>query len=231
MLYRHFVTTFRLVTMPQTSYSVIVVKLSCSSSFTNQELCLTQSDGCSVMTLCTYHVVPSFIFSYPFTMKRLPIAVVALACAFTSCKKDSEDVKPVSKADLLTAKNWRASASIYTFTSGTSTQTIDFYNGIDPTFGPYTPACTKDDFLKFNTDKSAVFDEGPTRCSASDPQSSKSAWDFNSNESKLLLLETSSSTSSELYDIVELSATALIIKQTKVDNNTTRTNTYTFTAF
>ncbi|MCB2409304.1 hypothetical protein [Hymenobacter lucidus] len=164
-------------------------------------------------------------------MKRLPIAILALACAFTSCKKDNEDVKPQSKSDLLTAKSWRASAAVYTITSGTATNSIDLYNGVDPNKNPYTPACTKDDFLKFNTDKSAVFDEGATRCSPSDPQSSKGAWDFTSNESKLLLSETSTSSSGELYDIVELSATTLKIKQTETDNNVTETYLVTYTAF
>lgn len=156
-------------------------------------------------------------------MKRFTRTVFILlavsSAAFTSCKKDDEDPKPKTKAEMLTAKNWRISAA--SFTVGATTQ--DAFASL--------PACSKDDFTKFNADKTLLSDEGTTRCNSSDPQTVSGAWDLTSNDSKLLLQETPNSSSAELYDILELSDSTLKIKQTETINGTTYIVNITFTSF
>ncbi|GAA4002649.1 hypothetical protein GCM10022408_12610 [Hymenobacter fastidiosus] len=153
-----------------------------------------------------------------FTLSALLLTTMASSLVFTSCKKDKEEPKPKTRTELLTARNWRISAATYTV----GPDIEDVYRSV--------PGCTKDDFTKFNTDKTTVFDEGPTRCSTSDPQSSKGAWDLTSGDNKLLIQESTTSTSGELYEIVELTESTLKIKQT--DSSTpAETIAITFTAF
>lgn len=118
---------------------------------------------------------------------------------------------PVTRTFLLTSRNWRITGA--TGTSGS--QTIDFY--------PNIPACQRDNFFRFNFNKTYIVDEGPTKCSASDPQTSTSTWDFASNETKLVL-----GPQSTTYDILQLTSTTL---QIRIVVSSTQTNTITFTAF
>lgn len=148
---------------------------------------------------------------------------VLLAGSITSCSKDDEDeVAPVvpTKTELITAKNWRISA--FTYKEGSS-QTQDFY----AQFG----SCTRDDFYKFNTDKTFKFDEGATRCSTSDPQTETSAWDINADGTILLLLEMKGSTTAELYNVVELTDSKLRISQTYTGSGVDEVRDITFTSF
>lgn len=141
---------------------------------------------------------------------------------FSSCKDDKEDVAPktATKTELLTAKKWRITA--LTYKEGNS-PVEDVYKQID--------ACSKDDFYKFNPDKTFVLDEGATRCSANDPQTSVSGWDITADGSILLLLEMKGSTSAELYNITELTDGKLRIGQTYTGNGSTEVTEVTFTAF
>lgn len=154
-----------------------------------------------------------------FTLSVLTLATAASSFVFTSCKKDDEDPKPKTRTELLTAKSWRVTAA--TASVGATTQ--DLYAS--------TPACSKDDFTKFNANKTTTFDEGATRCDPSDPQTSAGAWDLTSGDTKLLIQETTSSTSGELYEIVELSESTLKIKQSDTANGVTYTINVTFTSF
>ena len=153
------------------------------------------------------------------TLTALTLVTVASSLVFTSCKKDKDDPKPKSKTELLTAKNWRLSAA----TSVIGPITIDVYAAQD--------ACDKDDFLKFNTNKSLIFDEGLTKCDLRDPQSITGAWDLTVNDTKLKMQETSNPASAEVYDVVEISASTLKIKQTTSSGGATETQSLTFTAF
>lgn len=157
-------------------------------------------------------------------MKKLFLFALA-AAAVSACKKDSENTP--SRMDLITAKNWRVTAL-------TSTTTITPASGSSSTttrddYAQYS-ACEKDNFYKFNTNKTVVADEGPTKCDPSDPQTTTIAWDFNSDQTKLL----TGANYSE--DILELSATTLRLRETGSYTYTINTTTYsvvsttTFTA-
>ncbi|UYZ61971.1 hypothetical protein [Hymenobacter weizhouensis] len=148
-------------------------------------------------------------------MKKISLlsltAFVALS-TFTGCKKDDkEDPKPqVTKTDVITAKNWRVSADIAEFNG----RTFDLY--ADPTV--YEP-CRKDDFAKFNTDKTVKFDEGISKCDPTDPQTVTENWEFTSNETKILFNELGGS-SARVADLVELTETTLKIRYNFTERTT-----------
>lgn len=158
-------------------------------------------------------------------MKRLSTYAMALLLmgGAISCKKDDkEDPKPqVTKTDIITAKSWRVSADIAEFNG----RTFNLY--ADPTI--YEP-CRKDDFSKYNADKTVKYDEGVSMCDPSDPQIVTENWEFTSNETKIVFNELGGS-SATIADVVELTETTLKLKYTFTDSNTGgkifRTTTYT----
>ncbi len=159
-------------------------------------------------------------------MKRFSrtILVLLATCSvvFTACKKDDEDPKPKTKAELLTAKSWRVSADASTVTSGGTTVSNDDYADYE--------ACEKDNFTKFEVNKVAKFDEGTTSCSGN-PQTEIGSWDFNSDQTKLSLMSPDSAPSSTSLDIVELTETTLKLRYTIASGGDTNTKTTTYTAF
>jgi hypothetical protein len=158
-------------------------------------------------------------------MKKLSFLLLSLI-ALGACKKDGENTPSASRTDLLTAKKWRVSSLTYTAISVGKITTTDEY--------ALEQACHRDDFYKFNTDKTLVADEGATKCSASDTQTSTQNWDFNSDQTNLLVTS-SGYMSTGSKDIVELSATTLRLREvhTYISNGatTTETDDITFTAF
>ncbi|UOQ73629.1 hypothetical protein [Hymenobacter cellulosilyticus] len=162
-------------------------------------------------------------------MKRLPIAVLALACAFTGCKKDNEDTPAPaqSKTDMLTSKRWRVIADVSTETINGKTTSYD-------EFADYE-ACEKDNFTKFSPDKTLKVDEGTLKCDPSADQQSSGTWDFNSDQSKLLLASPDLGGLTVPFELVELNSTTIKLRLTQTfgtdPNKETYTETYTFSAF
>lgn len=124
------------------------------------------------------------------------LLIAAMAALTVSCKKDGETTPTPSKTDLLTAKNWRVTdlklggQSIYN--SGL----------IDP--------CDKDNLYKFNTNKTATFDEGAAKCNPSDPQTQTGSWDFTTNETKLKITDPTGDVMEG--EIVTLTSTSLVLR-------------------
>lgn len=108
-------------------------------------------------------------------MKNILFAVLAVSVAFSACKKKEDPAPAKSKTQLLCAHYWKLTAL-------TVNPPIDF-NGtqISDLYAQYEE-CSKDDILKFNEDKTYVYDEGPTKCDPSDPQTQPGTWLFNSTE-------------------------------------------------
>lgn len=161
-------------------------------------------------------------------MKKLFLFALA-AASLSACKKDSDNTP--SRTELLTSRKWRITAFTVNTTSsivgGTpSSMTIDQY--------ALQLACEKDDFYQFNTDKTMKQEEGPTQCSTSPTQTTVFNWDFNSDQSKLILTLRGSS-SPTLDDIVELSPTTMRLRETtsSTSGNSTlnRELNITFSAF
>lgn len=161
-----------------------------------------------------------------FFMKKLSLLLLA-ALALGSCKKSDTSPATPSKTDLLTAKSWRLSADKITSTVGTTSNTTDEYAS--------SPACERDNFIKFNTNKTATFDEGPTKCNTPDPQTESGTWDFNSDGTKLTLTDPSGSGLAIQEDILELTATTLRLRITSSYSTggvtATSTEETTYTAF
>jgi hypothetical protein len=119
--------------------------------------------------------------------KMLFTAFVALL-AFTSCKKDSDN-----NFTLLTTGKWKIIA--------------ETENGKD--IFSSNPNCEKDNLLIFETSGTLNYDEGATKCKASDPQTEiAGTWALSgSDQKKLVLTETSSS--AVTIDIIELSSSSM----------------------
>jgi|GEM_PF-1284836 len=165
---------------------------------------------------------------------------LTLAAAVTGCgsKNDPTPSTPAvsAKTALLTAKNWRctASTSVVTFYIGgqTTTTSLDGYAQF--------PSCRRDDFLKFDVGASGgtnpwTVDEGATRCTSTGPQTRTGTWSFNPAETQITLLDPTSPVRNLRNQVVEvpvLTATTLQTIITVMDTvntiprRTVATNTY-----
>ncbi len=160
-------------------------------------------------------------------MKKLSLFLF-VAVTLGACKKDNENTPtPPSRTELLTAKNWRISGHTSTTVSNGTTIKKDEYAA--------SPACERDDFTKFNASKVVVYDQGASKCDASDPQTENGAWDINKDETKLTVASPALASLALPCDIVELTATTLHIRfvipipgGTATDSET---DDVTFTAF
>ncbi len=111
-------------------------------------------------------------------MKKLIILLASTVFIFSGCtKSDSKSVSQVT----LTAHTWMPTAK--------------YVNGADQNIGD----CVKDDTYKFQTGGAFVFDEGPTKCNATDPQSGTANWTLSGNSCTL-----SSGGQSSVYTITSL---------------------------
>ncbi len=154
-------------------------------------------------------------------MKRLALSALALVALVSACKKDSTDTPtPSAKVALLVNKRWGLTA----LTAQQGSVTKDGYATLRP--------CEKDDYLRFNDDRTAEANEGPLKCNTSDAQSQAGTWELISNETKLLLTTPLLGTGGAgTPDIVELSSTRMVLRGTVIDNNVTTTYTATLTPY
>jgi hypothetical protein len=127
-------------------------------------------------------------------MKNLWLIALALTSVlfFAACKK--EDAKPQTKTEILTQKPW----VIQKFEEriGTAAWVDDF---------PNFDACSKDDLYIFRANNTYEFNEGPTKCNASDPQIFETGnWIFKNNETVLSL-------DGEDFNIDQLAENSMVI--------------------
>jgi hypothetical protein len=129
-----------------------------------------------------------------------------------------------AKLALLTTPRWRISAYTSTEVTNGQSTTTDVY--------ATTAACARDNFYKFNTDKSFIFDEGPTNCGLGLPQTFQEFWDFDANETELVMSATRGGSIHTRYQIRQLTSTTLRMVTTyTITTGTTSTEDVTFTAF
>src|SRR5688572_28148875 len=95
-------------------------------------------------------------------MIRTACIAIASVAMFSSCKKDDK-----SRTELLTSSNWKIVSDQEKAGTGAWEEYIDDYD-----------ACQLDNFIKFNTDNSVDFNEGPTKCDPTDDQEYSSPWMF-----------------------------------------------------
>lgn len=159
-------------------------------------------------------------------MKKELLFLLA-AAALGACKKN-DDNAPRSNTDLLTASNWHLSA-------GTTTTLIN--NGPPTTTDSYAKmsACERDNFVKFDADRTYVGDEGPTLCSASDPQTQTGTWKLENSDNKLIISDPGAPGTDQAFDIITLSVSAMRLHNTATYSfggvTASTTVNQTFTAF
>jgi len=125
-------------------------------------------------------------------MKKSLILFLLLASSLfiSSCKDDEPAQTPKTRTQLLSASPWKLSAAaINPGLNIGGTIITDFYSQID--------ACKKDDLVKYESNKTGVYDDGATKCEASDPQSIPFIWTFDLSETKI-------TENGESFDILQL---------------------------
>ncbi len=120
----------------------------------------------------------------------LIFSVVIGIALLSSCSKDDDPV--LSRLELLTQKPWKLK----------STNIIGI--GSSP-----PESYSADDIHTFNKDGSYLFDEGPTKEDASDPQTTNGTWEFAENETIIKLTYGGLTLNQE---IIELSSSTLKVK-------------------
>lgn len=148
---------------------------------------------------------------------KMILAFIAIASVTLSgCKKDKEE----SNTDKLTGKNWKMTAL-------TVDPPLNIGGTMISNVYPQIPACQQDDLDIFNSNGTVTFDEGATKCNASDPQSTQGTWTWNTNET---ILSITDSGNTESYTIVSLSDTVMVVTFTDNSSGIVETYTVTFTA-
>lgn len=146
-------------------------------------------------------------------MKHFPSFLLGLSLLLilAGCGKKGDPTPTFSaKTVLLTAPKWRITAIVGTTTFAGQTATIDGYAGL--------ASCQKDNFLKYNTNLTAVYDEGALKCSTSTPQSKQATWSFNTAETQITVVDPSVPAGSVgntiTADLLQLTATTMQLKTT-----------------
>lgn len=151
-------------------------------------------------------------------MKNLSTYCVAalLGLSVMGCSKKKEETPAPTKTELLTNKNWIATAQTVSpgISIGGATVT-DLY--------AQSAACDKDDFIRFETPNVFKQDEGPTKCSTTAPQTKIGTWAYNADQTVITVTPQGGTASSA--NVLELTDTSLKVTQTQTGG----TVTYTFT--
>jgi hypothetical protein len=146
-------------------------------------------------------------------MKKIIISlglIIIGAAVCTSCNKS--DDATADDTTLLMNKNWKVTGCVVSPAVNGNT---DMY--------AMAPACSKDDTYRFNANNVHVFDEGATKCFASDPQTISGTWNYNNITKKLWFHSQSTA------DITVTELTATTLKGTAKDTSMGVIYTYTVT--
>lgn len=154
-----------------------------------------------------------------FTKKA--VLVILTGAIMAGCQKDDNNNNSgATKTQLLTTGNWKLTSDYID-----PAVDVDGDGVADHEVLSFYDDCDKDDFIKFKSDGTVTFDEGPLKCNPSDPQSENSTWKFANNETQLVVGDASSG---ETVTLVELSATVLKFKTSFSLQGVTYTETMTY---
>lgn len=87
---------------------------------------------------------------------------------FVACNKDTTEEKLRASESSLSTGRWQLQSATSQYTAGGQLFKTDVYAN--------TPACQRDNFLIFKTDKTLTRDEGATKCAPNDPQITEGKW-------------------------------------------------------
>ena len=134
-------------------------------------------------------------------MKKLSSYSVLAAMGLFSlgCGKKSSETPAPSKTDMLTNKNWIATAiTVSPALPVGGTLVTDYYAQLQ--------SCSKDDFIRFETPNTYKEDEGNVKCNTADPQTVLGTWTFNGDQTVITTsANTPQGTVTQSYNVVELS--------------------------
>lgn len=143
--------------------------------------------------------------------KLAALGMFALLIA-TGCKKD--DKPATDQTALLTGGSWQLSAM-------TVDPAIDWFGTPVTNVFSQLPACFKDDITIFKSNGTVNYDEGASKCSVNDPQTTSGTWAFNPEQTILSITSDGETTS---WDITSLTSSTF-----KADYEVTEEGiTYTF---
>lgn len=113
------------------------------------------------------------------------------------CSDDSAD-KLSEKTELLIKDNWiLLSSTIDPPVSILGNTLSDVY--------ALVPACDRDNFAKYKSDQTGIYDEGATKCESQDPQTVAFNWSFKANETQI-------QQDGDLLNVLELTETTLKVR-------------------
>lgn len=152
------------------------------------------------------------------SLKTLVVMLGAVALfSTTSCKKDDDTT--TDKVKILTGGQWQLSAM-------TSDPAIDWFGTPVTNVYAQLPACIKDDVTIFKTDGKVNFDEGTSKCSPNDPQTTTGTWTFNPAQTVLSVTQDGET---ESWDVTELKGSTFKAVYPIVEEGVTYTISVTFT--
>lgn len=132
------------------------------------------------------------------------LAIVGIA---TSCGKKEDMPTPLTPTQLLSSHHWLLRSSIE---SGPTIQTVDLYAA--------SGVCTQDNLLQFATSNTFIYDEGPTKCTPSSPQTRLGLWALGKNDTQLTVVLDGYTSE---YTIEELTTTSLKLTMVEMQGTVT----------
>jgi hypothetical protein len=159
----------------------------------------------------------------PKTTRVFAIGFLFAAVLVSGACSKSDSTPAKTKTQLLTTSSWKLTAHTVN-----PAMDLDGDGQKDDTdvFALGYEACSKDDTYSFHTDFTGIVDEGPTKCDASDPQSTPVEWLFKNNETVLQIKQDIIALD---FTIVELTETTLKVTYSQTDSGVTVTQTITYT--
>ena len=143
-------------------------------------------------------------------MKKI-LGYFLLSTMIISCGKDDGSTKK-SRTELLCQASWKFSAA--------TVGGVDVSNNLQP--------CQKDNIVKFNTIGDGSLDEGASKCNSGDPQTTTMNWSFQSNETQLQVSTILFTGGSNLFNIVTLTESQLVVSQNITVGGTAQNAVVTF---
>jgi hypothetical protein len=145
------------------------------------------------------------------------LLMITAATVTFSCKKDKEENSAKTKTELLTTGTWK----LISYTSnpaydwyGNGNFATDIFNALNP--------CERDGLDTYRTNGIVEINEGALKCNSTDPQTFTLTWAFTNNESKILY------DGFDEYELIELTATTMRLRQIFVENGITYTHNETY---
>ena len=127
--------------------------------------------------------------------KQVFVSLSIISLFFVQSCKESDPEPTKTKTELLCASPWiMKSATVDPSINIGGTMISDIFSQYE--------SCEKDDLVKYESNKTGNYDEGATKCNASDPQSQPFTWTFDLTETKI-------TEDGVTYDVVQLDANTL----------------------